>query len=133
MDKQDSFAIRHGRLPEGLKAATWRMRDNPTFTEKTLWEKIRLKRLGGLRFRQQHIIGPYIADFYCHKLKLVVEVDGSSHDGRKKEDQIRDEYMRSLGITVLRFTNQQVLYDIEEVKRTIRSVCFGKSDAPSGG
>jgi len=108
-------------LPEGLKRATWQMREKPTRAEKVLWEEIRSKRLDGMRFRQQHVIGNYIADFYCHEANLVIEVDGNIHDFRKMEDQARDLYMKSLGLTVIRFSNDEVLHRLEKVKAAIRS------------
>ena len=71
-----------------------------------------------LRFRRQYVIGNYIVDFYCHKAKLVVELDGSQHyePTEAKKDRIRTAYLESLGLRVLRFTNLEVL-------QQFRSVC----------
>ena len=112
--------IRKCPIPTKLKFATWRMRDDPTWAEKVLWKELRLKRLDGFRFRQQHVIGKCIADFYCHEAKLVIEVDGSSHDNRKVQDFYRDQFMKGLGLTVLRLTNEEVLNRMESVKEKIR-------------
>ncbi len=112
--------IRKRLIPTKLKFATWRMRDDPTWAEKMLWEELRLKRLEGFRFRQQHVISNFIADFYCHQAKLVIEVDGSSHDNRKVQDFHRDQFMMGLGLTVLRVTNEEVLNSMETVKEKIR-------------
>ena len=118
-------------IPIKLKHASWRMREGPTKAEIVLWEELRLKRLGGYKFRQQHVIDRYIADFYCHQTKLVIEVDGSSHDHRKTEDRLRDAYMESLGYTVIRFTNEEVLSGLEKVKAEILSL-LDSSSIPNG-
>lgn len=86
-----------------------------TDAEMLLWSKLRGKQLKGLQFYRQKIIGDYIADFYCPKSRLVIEVDGGQHfdvEGREK-DRERDDYMAYAGITVLRFSNRDVLGNIE--------------------
>lgn len=92
-----------------------------TDAEKLLWSKIRRKQLRGLQFYRQKIIGNYIADFYCPKLKLVIEVDGGQHysaEGREK-DIIRENYMTDAGITVIRFSDRDVLKNPEAVLQEI--------------
>ena len=118
----NTLAKRKPPVLESLKRASWRMRDVPTRAENILWKEIRLKKLGGFRFRQQHVLGHYIADFYCHQAKLVVEVDGSSHENRKREDVARDSWMISMGIAVLRIRNEEVFENIEGVKEKILSI-----------
>jgi len=88
-----------------------------TDAERLLWSKIRRKQLKGLQFYRQKIIGNYIADFYCPKLKLVIEVDGGRHynDEGKENDLMRDAYMSGAGITVTRFSDRDVLKNIEGV------------------
>ncbi|MGH6871128.1 MAG: endonuclease domain-containing protein [Rhizomicrobium sp.] len=78
--------------------------------EVILWSRLRRNALGGLRFRRQHPIGPYIADFAAPLARLVIELDGGSHatDEAHKFDQVRDRYMRSRGWQVLRFRNDEV-------------------------
>jgi very-short-patch-repair endonuclease len=71
--------------------------------------------LAGLRFRRQYPIGPYIADFYCHEKKLVVEVDGESHKYSQAEDADRTRYLESLEIRVFRVTNGDVVLNLEGV------------------
>jgi len=81
----------------------------------TLWKKLRRKRLEGLKFFRQYGIGAYIADFYCPQRKLVIEVDGGQHfleDGKTYDAQ-REQYMSSLGIYTLRFTNLDILNNID--------------------
>ncbi len=92
-----------------------------TDAERLLWSKIRGKQLKGLKFYRQKIIGNYIADFYCSKSKLVIEVDGGHHysaDGKEK-DSLRDDYMITAGITVLRFSDREVLMNLDEVLKEI--------------
>ena len=71
-----------------------------TPAEEMLWSRIGNKQLDGLRFRSQHPIGRYIADYYCHELKLVVEVDGDIHDGRQEYDENRDAFLAADGYTI---------------------------------
>jgi very-short-patch-repair endonuclease len=94
-----------------------------TDAERLLWSKLRGKQLKGFQFYRQKIIGNYIADFYCPKLKVVIEVDGGQHysaEGREK-DKMRDDYMISAGITVLRFSDREVLGQINAVLEKIWS------------
>ncbi|HEX7763840.1 MAG TPA: endonuclease domain-containing protein, partial [Cellvibrio sp.] len=88
--------------------------------EKILWAQIRKQQLG-VKLRRQQGTGRYIADFYCAECKLVIELDGDSHyqDGRQEYDQIRDEFMRALGLTVLRFTNGEVMNNLDGVLAVI--------------
>jgi len=92
-----------------------------TDAEKLLWLKIKGKQIKGAQFYRQKSIGNFIVDFYCSKVNLAIEVDGGQHyekEGREK-DKARDEYLRSLGLKVLRFTNLEVLKNIEEVVKKI--------------
>jgi very-short-patch-repair endonuclease len=99
------------------------MRDNPTDAEKTLWLTLNKPPFDILKFRRQHPISSYIADFYCHRLKLVIEVDGGYHTAQEQleYDSFRDEDMQKLGICVLRFTNAEILSSIEDVMLIIIS------------
>ena len=92
------------------------LRRNPTKEEALLWNCF-LKKYP-LRFRRQYVIGEYIVDFYCHKAKLVIELDGSGHyePERMERDQIRTQYLESLELLVLRFTNL-------EIKKYFTAVC----------
>lgn len=99
------------------------LRRNQTLAEKTLWQALRKRNLKGHKFRRQHPIGRYIVDFYCHSAKLVVEVDGSIHDilSVKEYDIGREQEIAALGIHVLRFTNDQVLNNLDSVVQEIIS------------
>ncbi len=92
-----------------------------TDAERLLWSKIRSKQLKGFQFYRQKIIGNYIADFYCPKSKLVIEVDGGQHysaEGKEKE-RMRDNYMTGAGITVVRFSDREVLKNLDSVLEEI--------------
>lgn len=93
------------------------MRRNMTDAERCLWSRIRHRQLKGLRFLRQRPIGSYIVDFYCPDIKLVIEVDGGQHyiKEMEKRDQIRENYLHSLGLRILRFNNLDVLKNIDGV------------------
>jgi len=89
--------------------------------ENRLWYFIRKKQLNNLRFRRQHSIGPYIADFACLEVKLVIELDGEQHgfDENIKKDKIREQFMETAGWCVLRFWNEEIYKNIDGVRETI--------------
>ena len=88
-----------------------------TDAERHLWSKLRMRQLKGFQFYRQRIIGDYIVDFFCHRAKLVIEVDGGQHysDEMAQTDRKRDEYLQNHGLRVLRFTDTEVLNNIEGV------------------
>ena len=100
------------------------LRKNLTEAEKALWKNLRGKRLEGLKFFRQYGIGAYIADFYCPQQRLVIEVDGGQHfsEEGKNYDAQREEYMSSLGIRTLRFSNLDILKNIDGVWERIIQV-----------
>ena len=87
-----------------------------------MWERLRKKQMMGYRFRRQHPISQYIADFYCHPLKLIIEVDGGYHSRKEQQDLdlARTEDLESLGVRVIRCTNKEVIEEIEIVLGRIR-------------
>jgi len=88
--------------------------------ERKLWMRIRRKQISNFRFRRQHTIGPYIADFACVEVRLVIELDGDQHgfdDGAR--DQKRDAFMEASGWMVLRFWNHEIYHNIDGVLETI--------------
>jgi very-short-patch-repair endonuclease len=95
------------------------MRSHPTQTEAILWEQLRAKRLNGYKFRRQHIIPPFIVDFYCAAKKFIIEVDGSAHEHKQEYDQERERYLVNLGYFILRFTNDQILEEMDQVLSAI--------------
>ncbi|MDH3245857.1 MAG: endonuclease domain-containing protein [Saprospiraceae bacterium] len=100
------------------------LRRNMTRTEHLLWERLRKKQLG-IRFRRQHPIGPFVVDFYAHQSKLVIEIDGDYH--RKKQqkelDKLRESQLIAAGLKVLRYTDDQVISNLEGVVEEIRNNC----------
>ncbi|HTX89550.1 MAG TPA: endonuclease domain-containing protein [Bacteroidales bacterium] len=98
------------------------LRKRSTYSEKILWQRLRGKNIKGVKFRRQHPVKYYIADFYCHEARLAIEVDGPIH--RRKErheyDLNRDAEFDRLGIMVLRFTHDEVKKHIGRVINTIR-------------
>jgi very-short-patch-repair endonuclease len=99
------------------------LRGSMTRAEVILWQRLRAKQMRGLRFRRQEPLGSYIADFYCAAAKLIIELDGASHEGRVEYDAQRDAILRAEGYTILRFTNEQVLGDLAGVLETIERHC----------
>ena len=97
------------------------LRQNTTEPEKLLWEKIAGSQLSRFRFKRQHPIAHYIVDFYCHKARLVVELDGDYHNkaDQKIYDMLRTEDLVDFGLTVLRFSNEQVKNRIDDVLKVI--------------
>jgi very-short-patch-repair endonuclease len=121
----------------GAKASTMQaariLRSKMTIPEKLLWEKLRNKQIDGFRFRRQHPIDFFIADFYCHEVRLVVEVDGEIHDQQKEYDDGRSAEMERNFIKVLRFTNSEVEKDIDTVIRKIQIEVSERFKSPPWG
>ncbi|HEY4147450.1 MAG TPA: endonuclease domain-containing protein [Chitinophagaceae bacterium] len=99
------------------------LRNQTTDTEVILWMHLHGKQLG-YKFRRQHPIGNYIVDFYCHQLKLVIEADGLVHNKEevKNNDKERQMALEGMGLRVVRFTNDEIRFNIERVLLTINSV-----------
>ncbi len=102
------------------------MRSNATDAEHLIWQLLRAKRFMNLKFRRQHVIAPYIVDFYCHELDLVVELDGSQHgtDNRKEYDAERTTFLEALDLKVVRYWNHDVLKNTESVLGDLWNVCL---------
>ena len=104
-----------------LKTLARENRKSPTQAETFLWQHLRLQREKGFIFRRQHAVGPYIVDFYCAKARLVIEVDGPIHLDHVEEDAVRTAFLASMGLRVLRLTNEQVLSDSQQTFNQINS------------
>ena len=98
------------------------LKENETIAEKKLWEHLKGKQLDGYKFRRQHPIGRYILDFYCHTCKLGIEIDGAYHQDKLQQwvDTDRTQFLEDLGLRVIRFTNEEVLEQIEQVLKKIK-------------
>ncbi|MBP9888590.1 MAG: endonuclease domain-containing protein [Leptospiraceae bacterium] len=100
-----------------------KLRRNMTLAEKKIWYELLAKdKLNGLRFLRQKPIDEYIADFYCHKLKLVIEIDGESHlaEGAREYDEHRTKVLNAYGIEVIRYTNEEILNHIGVVESDLK-------------
>lgn len=100
-----------------LQALAREFRKNITDAERVLWSKLSRRQMGGSQFYRQRIIGDYIVDFYCPKSKLIIEIDGGQHYSGKAraDDKKRDQTLNELGLTVLRFSNLEVLKELDGV------------------
>jgi very-short-patch-repair endonuclease len=117
----------YGATPEiFLRAAE--LRRNMTKAEKFLWRELKSKKIMGLTFRRQHPVNMFIADFYCHKARLVLEIDGSIHevDGNKEKDKGREDEFEKFGITTIRFTNNEIYQELDKVLQEIEAICRKK-------
>jgi very-short-patch-repair endonuclease len=111
----------HDEVSEIQRARAKRLRREMTRAETLLWRHLKAKLLAGLGFRRQTPMGNYIADFASHSCKLIIEVDGESHDfeERIRHDDKRDEWFVSRGYRALRFTNDDVMRNLEGVVLSI--------------
>ena len=100
-----------------------RLRKRMTPAEKKLWKYLRNRQLKNLKFRRQHPIQYYVADFYCHEVRLVIELDGGIHRRKqvKERDENRQAEIERFDLNVLRFKNEQVTEDVEGVLEVIRA------------
>ncbi len=107
-----------------LKEIRQFLRSKATTAEKILWQHLRGNQLG-FKFRRQFSIGRYVADFCCESLKLIVEVDGWTHDGEKTQmkDEVKQKFLESVGYKVVRFKNEEMFGDIEIVWNKMRMIC----------
>ena len=105
-----------GARPEIFRRAE-NLRNNPTEAEKKLWEALRKDPFKKYHFRRQHPIHLYIADFYSHRLNLIIEVDGEYHEteDQQRKDQLRSNLLEFQKLEIIRFTNQDVLQQIDSV------------------
>ncbi len=108
-------------LWEKLKPLARQMRHKPTSAENHLWQYLRNRLLLGYKFRRQHSIDRFIVDFWCSQAQLIIEVDGAIHQYTQAEDAIRQQFLETQGYKILRFSNQAVLYNTNEVLNKIQS------------
>jgi len=99
-----------------------KLRRDSTDAEAKVWRQLRSRQFGGAKFRRQHPLGPYILDFYCHEHSLVIEVDGGQHydKDQARRDVERTSWLEARGLRILRFSNLEVLNEIESVLERIR-------------
>jgi very-short-patch-repair endonuclease len=118
--------MRDPRLTEFAKG----MRREMTEPERRLWYKLRAQRFEGIKFRRQNVVGRYIADFYSRQAMLIIEVDGDTHGYHQDYDRIRSLYFEGLGFRVIRFTNADVMSNMEGVL-TMIGQCLNRPPLPT--
>ena len=96
-----------------------RLRNAPTDAERRLWRMLRGRQVAGLRFRRQHPVGPYFADFACIEAGLIIEADGNQHSEREPSDRLRDQCLAAAGFRVLRFSDREILTEPAQVADAI--------------
>ena len=121
-DKTNVSGMHHGATPSVFRNAA-KLRASMTETECILWNYLKTKPQG-YKFRRQHPIAGYVLDFYCHKLKLSIEIDGGYHlkPEQIEKDIERTTYLKDIGISELRFTNDQVLNEFKGLIDHINSI-----------
>src|SRR4030067_640175 len=100
------------------------LRNRPTDAEQLLWSHLRMKQMEGLKFRRQQPIDKYIVDFVCFENRIIIEVDGGQHAAENNKDIERENYLQRNGFKVLRFWNNEVLQNTNEVLAVIRENCL---------
>ncbi|WP_233376091.1 endonuclease domain-containing protein [Maribellus sp. CM-23] len=121
-----------GAKPDILEKAK-ALRKSMTDAEKILWERLKNKQILNLRFRRQHPIDIFISDFYCHTVRLVIELDGKIHKAQKEYDEGRTAEMERFDIQVIRFRNEEIENDIENVINKIGSIIRQRLKSPPWG
>ena len=109
------------------------LRREMTEAEKILWQRLRANRLNGLHFRRQQVIDGFIVDFYCHSAGVVVEVDGGVHQQQAEYDTERDKVLSSRGLRLLRFQNQEVVRNLDQVLTCIAEACAASLSSQERG
>ena len=119
----------HAVISERQRGRAKQLRQTMTPAETLLWRYLKADRIDGLGFRRQIPIRNYIVDFACYSARLIIELDGSSHDfaERQSADQNRDAFFVSEGFQVLRFTNEQVMSNLEGVVEFIRQAASSRA------
>ena len=121
----------YGAKPRTFEKAR-ELRSNMTVAEKLLWNELKKKKLCGYRFKAQHPISKFIADFYCHKFRLVIEIDGEIHAKQKEYDIGRTAELNEFDINVIRFSNNDVYNRINwvmnEIEETVKNITCKKTN-----
>jgi very-short-patch-repair endonuclease len=123
--KMSSGVIRLQNVTEEKLSDARDLRQNMTSAEQILWECLRNRKCGGLKFRRQQVIEGFVADFYCEKAKLVVEADGGIHseENQKELDEHREKVFKLRGIATIRFSNNSLINHTSDALENIESTC----------
>jgi len=116
-----------------LKQLARSNRSHPTPAEDRIWQKVLRDRKIGFKFTRQKPINRFIVDFYCSELNLVIEIDGGSHVKKRGYDFARDKFLSQIGIKTIRFTNNKIIENIEEVRDKILEICSVSLVPPKAG
>jgi very-short-patch-repair endonuclease len=123
-EKQEAMVYKHRiRTTAGVQQHAKELRKKMTPAEKILWERLRDRQLGEFKFRRQHPLGPFIADFYCAEKRLVVEIDGDIHEFQKNQDEQRTHQFEEYGYRVIRFQNVEIETNLFMVLNKILKAC----------
>lgn len=127
--KEHMNNLTYGASPEIFKRAK-SLKRAMTPAEKILWEELRNSKLDGHKFRRQHPIGKFIADFYCHEKKLVIELDGGIHNDEdvKERDEGRTYELESFELHIVRFTNENICRDLDNVLKRLKVLLLKDKD-----
>ncbi len=118
-DKKPRWLTANKEFYRNFKYERERLKENMTSAETKLWEHLKNKKLG-VKFRRQHVIENYIPDFVALSIKLIIEVDGGIHIKLKKEDKARTKWLNFIGYSVIRFKNEEIENNIQEVLASIK-------------
>jgi very-short-patch-repair endonuclease len=99
------------------------LRKNLTNPERIIWQKLRDRQIGGIKFRRQHNIGKYIVDFYSLELNLIIEIDGDVHAYQKENDKAREIFLENRGLKIIRYTNYEIRTNLIGVLEDILRKC----------
>jgi very-short-patch-repair endonuclease len=119
----NNFKQRILNLPSNpqLKQRARELRKQGILSEVIFWNEVKRKKILDLDFDRQKIIGNYLVDIYIKKLGIVIEIDGVSHNEKLEEDEIRDNYLKSLGLTVIRYSDLDVKYNLDKVNQDLKN------------
>lgn len=118
--KNEAMSNKRKRVSPKTRKRARELRRELTPIEAILWQRLRSRRLAGLKFRRQHPIGPFITDFYCAERKLVIEIDGDTPAEKARYDASRTAWLEEQGIRVIRFNNRDVLDNLPGVLEMIK-------------
>ncbi|MHB1103775.1 MAG: endonuclease domain-containing protein [Devosia sp.] len=128
-----SSRVRGRKLAPEAVAKARTLRRVPTDAERRMWNMLRNRSVQGMKFLRQFPIGPFVVDFVCRELMLVIEVDGNQHADDRTYDDRRTAFLNSRGYSVLRFWNNEVLQHLDGVHEMIAGINSGVVPAPSPG
>ncbi|MCE9561947.1 MAG: DUF559 domain-containing protein [Planctomycetes bacterium] len=124
-----SHIVRGQRIEEAKIRRAKELRRDMTPAERLLWQRLRRNQLGGFHFRRQQVIAGFIADFNCHEVGVVVEVDGQIHDSQAEYDTQRSLIFQQFGVVVIRVSNEDIFQRVDAVLRLIEIECQHRSEA----